>query len=110
MEIIGNARKILDALGLAPEKTHTGETYLADPMLEGERATRFSRLISKSKAGSSRYKPGEYVTIVDGGIKGQRARVKEIDEEMDKIVVELDGVLLPVPIPLRFKQVSKERR
>lgn len=110
VEIIGNARKILDALGLAPEKTHTGETYLADPMLEGERATRFSRLISKSKAGSSRYKPGEYVTIVDGGIKGQRARVKEIDEEMDKIVVELDGVLLPMPIPLRIKQVSKERR
>lgn len=110
VEIIGNARKILDALGLVPEKTHTGEIYLADPMLEGERAKRFSGLITKPKAGPAHYKPGDYITIVSGGFKGQRARVKEIDEEMGKIVVELDGVLLPVPIPLRLQDVSKERQ
>jgi tetratricopeptide (TPR) repeat protein len=110
VEIVRNASKILDALGLELEKTHTGEIYLADPVLEGEHAMRFSRLINKSKAGSSRYKPGDYVMIVDGDLKGQRARVKEIDEEMDKIVVELDGVLLPVPIPLRLQQVSKARQ
>lgn len=110
VRVTDGAGAILESLGFKLMKTHTGELYLPDPVLVGDRAKRFASLVTKKKAREASYSPGEYVMIVDGGFKGQRARVKEIDEEMDKIVVELDGVLLPVPIPLRLKQVSKERR
>jgi transcriptional antiterminator NusG len=56
---------------------------------------------------------GDIVELIAGPFKGERARVKRIDERREEITVELFEAMVPIPITVRGDHVrvlSKEER
>jgi len=56
---------------------------------------------------------GDIIELIAGPFKGERARVKRIDERREEITVELFEAMVPIPITVRGDHVrvlSKEER
>ncbi|MDD1725305.1 MAG: transcription elongation factor Spt5 [Euryarchaeota archaeon] len=56
---------------------------------------------------------GDIIELIAGPFKGERARVKRIDERREEITVELFEAMVPIPITVRGDNVrvlSKEER
>jgi transcriptional antiterminator NusG len=54
---------------------------------------------------------GSIIEIVSGPFKGERARVKKVDEAHEEITIELFGAMVPIPVTVRGDSVrvlSKE--
>ncbi|MBC7108297.1 MAG: transcription elongation factor Spt5 [Methanomassiliicoccales archaeon] len=55
---------------------------------------------------------GDVVELVAGPFKGEKARVKQIDESKEEITVELFEAMVPIPITVRgdhVRVIEKER-
>ncbi len=56
---------------------------------------------------------GSIIEIVSGPFKGERARVKKVDEARDELTIELFEAMVPIPITVRGDSVrvlSKEEK
>jgi transcriptional antiterminator NusG len=54
---------------------------------------------------------GDIVELVSGPFKGERARVKRVDEAKEEITVELSEAMVPIPVTVRgdiVRVLSKE--
>lgn len=57
-------------------------------------------------------KEGDIIEVITGPFKGERARVKRVDEGREEITVELFDAVVPIPITLRgdtVRVLKKER-
>jgi transcriptional antiterminator NusG len=54
---------------------------------------------------------GDIVELISGPFKGERARVKRVDETKEEITVELSEAMVPIPVTVRgdiVRVLSKE--
>jgi transcriptional antiterminator NusG len=52
-----------------------------------------------------RIREGDIVDIIAGPFKGERARIKSIDERKEEVTVELVEAMIPIPVTLKGEQV-----
>ncbi|MDD5503183.1 MAG: transcription elongation factor Spt5 [Candidatus Thermoplasmatota archaeon] len=52
-----------------------------------------------------RIREGDIVEIIAGPFKGERARIKSIDERKEEVTVELVEAMIPIPVTLKGEQV-----
>ncbi|MHC1579281.1 MAG: transcription elongation factor Spt5, partial [Candidatus Alkanophagales archaeon] len=48
---------------------------------------------------------GSIVEIISGPLKGERARVKRVDEVKEEVTIELFDAVVPIPITVRGDSV-----
>ncbi len=73
----------------------------AHTMVEGETSMQEVEHFLTPKPSVSGVNEGDVVEIISGPFKGEKARIKRIDESSDEVTVELHESTVPIPVTVR---------
>ena len=85
----------------------------AHSMVEGETSMSEVEHFLTPKPSVSGVNEGDVVEIISGPFRGEKARIKRIDESSDEVTVELHESTVPIPVTVRGDHIrvldSEER-
>jgi transcriptional antiterminator NusG len=85
----------------------------AHSMVEGETSMQEVEHFLTPKPSVSGVNEGDVVEIISGPFKGEKARIKRIDEASEEVTVELHESTVPIPVTVRGDHIrvldSEER-
>lgn len=85
----------------------------AHSMVEGETSMQEIEHFLTPKPSVSGVNEGDVVEIISGPFKGEKARIKRIDDSSEEVTVELHEATVPIPVTVRGDHIrvldSEER-